>query len=292
MQAILCHNPAAGAGLHTKRELLAALDVAGVKARYCSTKGRDFPRALNNPADLIIAAGGDGTVAKVIANMPVMSTPLAILPLGTANNIARTFGIAGACHELAEGWDVERWRPLNIGRIEGCWDRHRFIEGVGFGCLAGTMKAPRKELVGAEKLVAGRKALRTLLQKAEPIEATVAIDGRRVREKSVLAVEIVNTRYTGPALPLPPEIAPGDGKLGVVILREGDREAVLSWLAAPLTEPIPAPVRTGRKIDFAFRGAPLHVDDEAIDPCEREQSGTADLDSDVVKVLVPSSRAK
>ena len=66
MFAILCHNPTAGAGNHSKKELLAALELAEVEAEYCSTKGDDFPEMLKQPIELIISAGGDGTVAKVI----------------------------------------------------------------------------------------------------------------------------------------------------------------------------------------------------------------------------------
>ena len=42
--------------------------------------------------DLIVAAGGDGTVATVATLASASSVPLAILPLGTANNVARTVG--------------------------------------------------------------------------------------------------------------------------------------------------------------------------------------------------------
>src|SRR5690606_10418925 len=112
MKAILCHNPTSGGGTHKKRDLMAALALAGIEARYVSTKGRSFPAALEEDADLIIAAGGDGTVGKVIKAMPNRKVPLAIVPLGTANNIARSLGIAGTPPHLAEGWRLDHWRPF------------------------------------------------------------------------------------------------------------------------------------------------------------------------------------
>ena len=95
MRAILFHNPTAGWGKFTKKELMTALRLGGLTPHYCSTKGRRFKKTLHQPADLVVVAGGDGTVTKVIAQMPDLRIPVAILPLGSANNIARSFGVAG-----------------------------------------------------------------------------------------------------------------------------------------------------------------------------------------------------
>ena len=108
MFATLCHNPDAGSGSHSKSDLLTALKQANIVVRYCDMDRVDFLKMLREPADLIIAAGGDGTVAKVAKNMPDRGVPLAILPLGSANNIARSFRIAGPSLELAQGWDLKR----------------------------------------------------------------------------------------------------------------------------------------------------------------------------------------
>jgi diacylglycerol kinase (ATP) len=208
MLAILCHNPTAGLGNHSKEELLAALELAGVEASYCSTKDHEFPEALSQPADLVISAGGDGTVAKVIKNMPDRGVPVAILPLGTANNIARSFGIAGAPHELAADWHLDHWQPFGIGLTRGPWGRRHFVEGIGLGSIAKTVKKNHNsKLTGTEKLVAGRQALRKAVAEAEPIEAKIFVDGVPLPEEEFLAVEIVNASYTGPGLPLAPAVS-------------------------------------------------------------------------------------
>ncbi len=59
------HNPKAGDAKHGKKELMAALAKAGHHAIYQSTKKSDYKKALKKSTDLVIAAGGDGTVAKV-----------------------------------------------------------------------------------------------------------------------------------------------------------------------------------------------------------------------------------
>jgi diacylglycerol kinase (ATP) len=65
MRITLMHNPKAGDAQHGKKQLMAALAKAGYHATYQSTKERGFKKALKNPADLVLAAGGDGTVAKI-----------------------------------------------------------------------------------------------------------------------------------------------------------------------------------------------------------------------------------
>lgn len=60
----------------------------GYVVSYRSTE-KDWKKALERPGDLVVAAGGDGTIAKVARQMAHRGTPLTVMPLGTANNIAR-----------------------------------------------------------------------------------------------------------------------------------------------------------------------------------------------------------
>ncbi len=100
MRATLFHNPSAGHKAE-KDDILAAMKLAGFDVRYVSVKGDDVEEALEKKAGLIVIAGGDGTIAEVLTRLPNRSVPVALLPLGTANNIARSLGIAGTPQELA-----------------------------------------------------------------------------------------------------------------------------------------------------------------------------------------------
>jgi len=104
MRALLVHNPTAGTKSHDKGSIIDALQLADIKVDYVSTKDDDLKRALRRACDVVIAAGGDGTIGYVFTHLVDRSIPLGVLPLGSANNIARSLGIAGTPAELAEQW--------------------------------------------------------------------------------------------------------------------------------------------------------------------------------------------
>ena len=100
MRITLIHNPKAGDARHGKDQLMAALAEAGHHATYQSTKEPGFKKALKQPADLVLAAGGDGTIGKVAFRLIDSGIPLSVLPLGTANNLARALGFVASPEEI------------------------------------------------------------------------------------------------------------------------------------------------------------------------------------------------
>jgi diacylglycerol kinase (ATP) len=65
MRALVVHNPKAGKKSLSADELMAELRSVGISPSYCSSNDKAFPDCLGEPVDLMIAAGGDGTVAKL-----------------------------------------------------------------------------------------------------------------------------------------------------------------------------------------------------------------------------------
>ena len=71
----------------------------------CKSSTRSFAsKILESHADLVVAAGGDGTVATAARVLAGRKIPLAILPLGTANNIARSLNSDGPLDTLVASW--------------------------------------------------------------------------------------------------------------------------------------------------------------------------------------------
>src|SRR5258706_10465064 len=92
VRVTLIHNPKAGRGKASPGALKKLLRDAGHKLSYHSCKERGWKEALMEPTDLVVVAGGDGTVGRVARRLTGRGIPIALLPSGTANNIARTLG--------------------------------------------------------------------------------------------------------------------------------------------------------------------------------------------------------
>jgi diacylglycerol kinase (ATP) len=287
MRVTLLHNPTAGKGHVTKKDLVAACKLAGLTATYYSTKSDDIKKALKQRADLIVVAGGDGTVSKVACEMLHRKVPLAIVPLGNANNIARSLGIAGTVHELAESWAQGHTEPLDVGLAFGNWGSRKFVEAVGVGPLAHVIEnnetSDRKH--GADNLRQGRKELRQAFKKAEPLRYHLKLDGRSVVGRFV-AIEIANIAYTGPGLELSPKAEPGDAVLNVVCVRPADRDKVVDWLDAPHEGRPPLRAKSGRKIAFQWRDGPLRIDDDVL-PAPKEAEEVNVEVAGTIDVIVP-----
>ena len=115
--AKLLHNPKAGEGEYTQKKLQKLLLNAGYDCSYSSTKKEGWDKIKPAASDMIVIAGGDGTVRKVARVVLDKNIPLALLPLGTANNISKTLGITGKPEEVIETWENGILKPFDVGRI-------------------------------------------------------------------------------------------------------------------------------------------------------------------------------
>jgi len=140
MRVTLIHNPGAGADEPSAGSLLALIRSAGHDAAYQSSKDDGWSAALEDPGDLVAVAGGDGTVGKVARRLIGRRVPIAILPLGTANNVSKTLGLTETpIAQLIAGWGTAHRLKFDISVASGPWGSTCLIEGLGVGLFATTM---------------------------------------------------------------------------------------------------------------------------------------------------------
>jgi diacylglycerol kinase (ATP) len=138
------YNPVAGR-LHGKgRQRLERVARALAGAGYAislkpttgpATAGEIARKAIEQGADLILAAGGDGTINEVLDGMVSSSVPLGILPAGTANVLATELGLPCNLERAAELIPQCIARRIAIGRLDCASEpRRHFVAmaGVGF----------------------------------------------------------------------------------------------------------------------------------------------------------------
>jgi diacylglycerol kinase (ATP) len=291
MQATLVHNPSAGSGRLTAEQILELVGGAGFSPHFLSAKDKNLSNRLAGLSGLVIAAGGDGTVARVIIGLRDRENPVAILPLGTANNIARAFGITGTIEEIIAGLPTGSERKLDIGVASGPFEERRFVESVGVGALADvTTKKNKGEGSIAKKIERGRDAFRKVLRKAKPIKAAITVDDKTINEEMLLA-EVMNIGFVGPNLRLAPQAETGDGCLDVVILPADRRDEMLEWLEDPEHDAPPVTFESGRCITLEKNGAVLRIGDKLITDIDNGEV-RIEIEHSPVTIMVPSRPAK
>lgn len=226
-QAWLLASPSAGsAGLY--EEAKRALAEAGIEVvRELKVHEKEaLGELVTRPAaqrPLVIAAGGDGTVGAAADELAGTGAVLAILPLGTSNDVARSLGIAAdpvtAARQLPDGVV----RAIDAGKVSVSGERpHNFVHAatVGFNvhfAQLATASALRRRFGRLTYAVAGARALR----RSEPFECQLHYDGRT--EKVVLVqLSIINAPVFGGALDLRvPGARLDDRSLVVIAVEQG-----------------------------------------------------------------------
>jgi diacylglycerol kinase family enzyme len=241
----------------------------GLQAFYQSIKERGWQKAFRKPVDVVIAAGGDGTVHKTAWKITDSGIPLAILPLGTANNLACSLGFAGSVDEILESLHCGESQPFDIGVARSGSQTDCFLEAVGGGLFADyfpAAKANAKEGASPEEeLKAHLSVLRELALGYRARPWKMSADGKDISGRYILWGSM-NTRSAGPALHLAPKARTNDGRLDFVAVREHERKVFIKHVDAHLTgrkQRLPLAPRKFRQLKITSPTGAMHLDGES-----------------------------
>lgn len=296
---MLLHNPKAGDAEHSKKALTKLLEDHGFACRYISVKEdwQDFSPDI----DFIAMAGGDGTVRKVLKGLddkerPLGKWPLALLPLGTANNIARTLKIGGTDAEIVESWHDQTIKLVDLGRIQHHKEQLFFLEGIGGGLFASHMleaKDAPEDLEDSpeEKMKADLKVFYDKIFTTPALKCDLVIDGKDYSGNYIM-LEIMNIRSVGTRLLLAPKADPGDGFFDVVLIGDKDREQLASYIYDRMKEADKEPdfrIIRGKNISIKVEGGLYHIDDKSFN-AEKGVTLEISLQEQALKFLVPDEK--
>lgn len=274
MKVILIHNPDAGGDNQpTGDQILDLIRSAGHSATCQSSKELDWEKSLDQSSDIVAVSGGDGTVGKVAKRMIGKRTPLAVLPMGTANNIATALGLAKRpLDQLIAGWNSARRVTFDVGAASGPWGSRYFVEGLGLGLFTETMLRldARKNIdiahhkVTEKKLTSVLEFMHIRLDGCAAMRLKLKLDERDLSGEYVV-LEAMNIRSIGPNLCLAPDADPADGLLDVVLVSNDERERLKQNLSDRLegkSDCAALNVQRGRHLHIECEYFPIHIDDD------------------------------
>jgi diacylglycerol kinase family enzyme/membrane-associated phospholipid phosphatase len=222
-------------------------------------------------ADVVVAAGGDGTVRVVCAEMAGSGIPVGIVPAGTGNLLARNLGIPlshdAAVDTVLNGQD----QAIDTVRIEGDGlSPTRFVVMAGLGLDAAIMahapEALKARIGWPAYVVAGARQLRF-----PALRVDISVDGEPPVRRRVRTVVIGNVGSLQAGIPLLPDALIDDGLLDVVVIAP---RQVFGWIpvvARVLTRRRTTDERldryTGRRVEVtAAHATPRQLDGDIVAP--------------------------
>jgi diacylglycerol kinase family enzyme len=292
MRITLLYNPDAGEGMSSAL-LREEIERHGHEILHVVNKDADLEQALEGSPQAVVAAGGDGTVSRAANLVTGRPIALAILPLGTANNIATSLGIDGPLPQLIDAWSRSRPLALDLGLLRTSQGERRFIEGAGLGLVTAGIAAMTGD-AGSEngrresRLVRAARGYLDVLSRLKARRRAVTLDGRR-EEGAFLLVEALNIRSVGPNLVLSPDASPSDGFFSVVLADEDQRETLADYLRARIAgenSPLRLTTRLAREMEIEDVEE-MHVDDEVRSWASRETVSLR-IEAGALRVLLSS----
>lgn len=232
-RGLLVYNPTAGGARR--------VDVSGIvkRAAACNLELRalatERPRhatelvaaRLGEALDLVAVAGGDGTVGEVAEALLGTHVPIAILPTGTANVVAREFGIGRTVAEGERTLTSSRAKPITLWHAAG----RTCLIGAGVGFDARVMKniVPWLKRAFGRTGIGWTATLEWLKYEFPPIEATgVDAEGAPFSVEATFVLAANTRRYGGDAI-LSPFADPADDLLDLVLFASRSRRTLMRW---------------------------------------------------------------
>jgi diacylglycerol kinase (ATP) len=269
-RARLVYNGQAGNTSGTLATLLEGIKAAGYETHYDVTVAEeDLDYVLKQHTDLVIVAGGDGSlraVVKRLLGVPASARPsLTVLPLGTANNVANMLMPNLGVTQILEGLADPVSHPFDVGAVRCDTGDNIFLEGAGLGLFA-TMMANYQPDEGKNPFRALQAMTQTLATFA-PQTLSLHLDGQSFSDSFVM-LEVMNTKAVGPRLQLAPHASSSDGLFDILMVREDARIGFLNYVTNVISgsvETLPnVEVKQASKLELDCQGWAVHADAEII----------------------------
>ncbi|ADB29329.1 diacylglycerol kinase catalytic region [Kribbella flavida DSM 17836] len=296
--AVIVNPIKVGDGVAFRRKVDRALAVRGfddplwLETREDDAGNAMAKRAIENESDLVLVAGGDGTVRVVTAALSRTGIPVGVIPAGTGNLLARNLHIPLDLDDALERILDGRDRRIDLVKVHGDGldtDRFAVMAGLGLDAaiITGAPAQLKAQLGWTAYLVSAARNFNH-----PSVKVRIALDDEEPFERRVRTVVIGNVGMLQANIPLLPDARPDDGLLDVVVIapRRVTQWPVLFWRVMTRTKRTDMYLerRTGRKVEItAAADVQRQLDGDGIGP---GRSLVAEVEPGTLVVRVPKRR--
>ena len=272
-RAYIIFNPVAGSAGAAEKIAERLKKLQPIAFRVTRRKGdaeRWARRARTSKANVIIVAGGDGTLNEVVNGLGTFARkkPIGLVPLGTGNDFARTLGLPASVDDNLDVIQARKTTLIDIVRVKS--KRSRYFVNVSAGGFSGTvgekMTPQIKRTWGPLAYIRGAAAA---LLHLHAYKTEIVLDDDERLSTDLYNVVVANGRFVAGGLPIAPTANPADGKLEVVLIpKVGGAEMALLAAEIVLGKHLSSNAtifRRARKISVRSRpGMWFNVDGELV----------------------------
>ncbi|MDX1655781.1 MAG: lipid kinase [Candidatus Competibacteraceae bacterium] len=219
-RALLIANPKSRSGEEALDAGLKRLRDTGLELLEAVPDGPggipELIRRHRDRVDRVILGGGDGTLNCAAPALVETGLPLGVLPLGTANDLARTLMIPAdleaACRIIGE----ERLHTIDLGEVNG----HYFFNVANIGLGVRVTRALTAEVKQRWGVLSYARSVALALRENKAFRARILLDKRKLRVRSI-QIAVGNGRFYGGGMTVAEEAAIDDGLLFLYSLKPG-----------------------------------------------------------------------
>jgi diacylglycerol kinase (ATP) len=215
MKALLIINPNSRQGAEAElEEGIERLHDAGIGVEVVTSESPDEGRqAVENrqqELDLVILGGGDGTISSMAETLLDCKLPMAVLPLGTANDLARSLGVADSLQDAFSAIIANHRQRIDLGRLNG----HYFFNAAHIGLGVKVTEQLTHETKKRWGVFSYLRALFAALARTDQFAVKMTVDGRSHRMRSI-HLAVGNGRFYGGGNVIQEDARINNGQLSV-----------------------------------------------------------------------------
>ena len=221
MKTCFIINPNAGSvgEIEALRERLGSLRDAEVRLTRKAGDAKTIARrALASGAELIVAAGGDGTLNEVVNGLAADfgRARLGLLPLGTGNDFARSIDVPADLDAALDIRAAGRLRTVDVARAT-FGRRRRWFINMSAGGFSGAVSEKASEVKDRWGPLAYLRAAVGALPQLQSHDVRVTLDGGERLAVEAYNVVVSNGRFVAGGIPVAPQSRLDDGRLDLMI---------------------------------------------------------------------------